>query len=462
MKKIKRLLLTVMLLFTVISPFEIYAEGIGLIVNNKTIRTQLPLINRDGTVYAYYKDICSGMGFEVSDVSSAKMNGRVNFKNDDIIIIMAVNEKRMAIIKRNSSVNTEKEISAAPISVDGNLYIPLREFVVNTGGIIGWDQENGSVIVIYDTDLTYINGKTIEIFSGVENQRSRIDGDLWQAGYVAPESMAIAEDGTLYISDSGVIRIISGSEVSTLNLEPSYISPSKMVCNGSDLYFVSNEFYDTASASECVAVIKYSGGVCKSLTPRPIQAGYSNVKDIDVAADGTVYLLIKNNAVGQEYIAVIGNNSSKMEYLAGVDEEFSSLCVGREGELFLASASEGCIYRFNISTGEMKSFSGVKGKTAFVDGPNARYFEPREMEYSQGALYVLDRNVLRRVTLTAGGDAMVTETVAGKVDAVTAGETVSGKASEAILTPSYAMDIEVTGYGVLISDPKKAVIRIVK
>lgn len=460
--KIRRiaLLALVFVLLSANIPLVSYGAELGLVVNNKEFQLTKPMLSVEGITYIYYKDMAKALGFQVSDTSNEKMNGKINFGNDDVIVVMGIDDYRIAIVKRSGS-QTQKEISYAPKILNGSIYIPIRVFAENTGAIVGWDGDNNNVVLIYDTDLRYAEAKTVSTFIGKEGYRNRLDGVLNESSFISPEAMAIAQDGTLYVADSGVLRVVSGNNVSTISIEPSYISPKLMACKGNDLYFVTNEFYDSKTGMQCVAVMKYSNGSCISLTPRPVQTGYTEIRDISVGKDGNVYLLINNNSVGQEYIAVIDEQDRKFKFIKNVEPELNAMCAGENGEIYLSSSASGCIYKYIISTDTLFTFSGIKGDTAFVDGPNARYFEPKKIEYSNGALYVLDRNVLRRISIDAGGYALTTETIAGKVTANTSAETINGKASEAEFINSYVMDIEVTGYGILISDPKKAVIRIV-
>jgi len=87
------------------------------------------------------------------------------------------------------------------------------------------------------------------------------------------------------------------------------------------------------------------------------------------------------------------------------------------------------------------------------------FFEPRKIDYSDGYLYVLDYNVIRRITMDSAYQAVTSETLAGKVTADQNPETVNGKASDVTFAPSYLMDMLVVGDDIYLTDPKNAVIR---
>ena len=87
------------------------------------------------------------------------------------------------------------------------------------------------------------------------------------------------------------------------------------------------------------------------------------------------------------------------------------------------------------------------------------FFEPRRLDYSNGYLYVLDYNVIRRISMDSAYQAVTSETLAGKVTADQHPETINGKGSDVTFAPSYLMDMVVVGDDVYLTDPKNAVIR---
>ena len=113
----------------------------------------------------------------------------------------------------------------------------------------------------------------------------------------------------------------------------------------------------------------------------------------------------------------------------------------------MGNTIKGSLYFYNVSTGKLKLFAGADEKTKFVDGPNAMFFEPRRLDYSNGYLYVLDYNVIRRVSMDSAYQAVTSETLAGKVTADQHPETINGKGSDVTFAPSYLMDTVVMSIG---------------
>lgn len=72
--------------------------------------------------------------------------------------------------------------------------------------------------------LRYPEGTRVGIYAG-DGQREIIDGTLTACSLISPEDIFV--DGeTIYISDSGVIRMIQNGEVSSIYLEPGFLTAS--------------------------------------------------------------------------------------------------------------------------------------------------------------------------------------------------------------------------------------------
>ncbi|MCH5186717.1 MAG: hypothetical protein J1F64_11440 [Oscillospiraceae bacterium] len=114
-----------------------------------------------------------------------------------------------------------------------------------------------------------------------------------------------------------------------------------------------------------------------------------------------------------------------------------------------------------------KVFAGKDDQIKFIDGPKEyiQFFEPRRLEYKKRGdkeyLYVLDYNLVRRVEIS--GDRCVSSTtIAGKVTPEKMPVTQNGKACETMFAVSPLMDMAAVDEGILITDPKYAVVRLIK
>ena len=75
------------------------------------------------------------------------------------------------------------------------------------------------------------------------------------------------------------------------------------------------------------------------------------------------------------------------------------------------------------------------------------------MVYKNNTLYVMDYNLLRKITMNNGKVAISSETMAGKISTELKPNTKEGKAADAEIAPSNLMEIAVTNEGILITDP---------
>lgn len=149
-------------------------------------------------------------------------------------------------------------------------------------------------------------------------------------------------------------------------------------------------------------------------------------------------------------------------YLTELDNGITCLCTDSQGHIFLGNSTKGSIYRYDIAANQLKLFAGVDDNIKFVDGPNAMFVEPRRLRYSDGYVYVLDYNILRRISVNSAAMAITTESVAGKLSVDMNPDTADGKASEAQIAPNYLMDFIADNGRVIMTDPKNAVLRVVQ
>ena len=173
-----------------------------------------------------------------------------------------------------------------------------------------------------------------------------------------------------------------------------------------------------------------------------------------------MYVLQNNVGVGENYLGVLNPEEGAINVLCKVDNGIQTLTAGPNGSVYLGNTVEGSLYRHTKGVQQLQLLAGVDGNTKFVDGPNPMFFEPIQMEYYDGSLYVIDYNVVRRLTLNTAGAAIQAETIAGKISVEQNPATQLGKASETTFAHSYLMDLTVRSDGsVLLTDPKKAMIR---
>ncbi len=312
------------------------------------------------------------------------------------------------------------------------------------------------MIIVYDTTIKYAANKTISTYAG-HGARKRYDSTVDKMEFLSPESMDIAADGSIFISDSGAIRKISNGKSETVEFEPSYISSAIVRCYGNDVYFTTNAFEDE-SGEQYYGIVKLSGNTADGIYIT--EAVYSKITDFDIDSKGNIYALINNVGMGANYIARF--NKDDMEYLKEVDQGFTCMTIDKNDNIFLGNSVKGSIYYYDVPTGELRLFAGVDDNTRFVDGPDPMFFEPRSLFYKDNSLYIMDYNLLRRIEINNGNIASYSETFAGKISTELKPQTKDGKASDAEIAPSYLMEIGVLDGKVYITDPVNDVLRVVE
>ena len=115
------------------------------------------------------------------------------------------------------------------------------------------------------------------------------------------------------------------------------------------------------------------------------------------------------------------------------------------------------IQKYDSNTKAIKYFAGVDGQRHFIDGSVPLLYEPIKLYYSEGNLYVLDFNVIRKITIE-NGIATIMETIAGEVSTETNPSTLPGKADSVVFAHSNQSDFIVEENTILFTDPKKSVV----
>lgn len=427
-----------------------YADNIKVLVNNQQVESELsPQIINDVT-YVPLRPVAEAMGCEVVWVGS---NKTANIKNLTTIIAMQVDNKKISKVKRTDRESQSIiECDNPPKMIDGSVYIPLRTMAEAMGATVAWDSTSKTVVIVYDTTIKYAGNKALVKYAG-NGGRRRYDSTTDKMEFLSPESIAIADNGTIIISDSGAIRRIADGKSSTDEFEPSYISSAKVRTYKNDIYFTTNAFEDE-NGQKFYGIVKLSNGTAEGIYIT--EAVYSKITDFDIDKNGNIYALLYNAGVGKNYIAKL--NGEDMSFLKEIDEGFQCMSVDESGNIYIGNTVKGSISYYNVSDGSIKLVAGVDDNTRFVDGENPMFFEPRSLYVSGDSLYVLDYNLIRRLQLNGGGVALYSETVAGKISSETKPQTKAGSAKEAEISASYLSEIAVSEDKIYLTDPVNDVV----
>ena len=459
MKKVRRIagmLVTVIMIFSICPTQPVSArEGeITIIINNQVLHTDIPPLIIGNRTLVPLGPIAEAMGLTATWIAATRT---ANLANDNIIVSMQIDNKLVTTLKRaGDGERRVVEIDVPPQLIGGRTYVPVRALVDALDAVAAWDAVSRTVIIVYDTTVSYAGNKTVGTFAG-NGERAHYDSTLSMMSFVSPESIDITADGTIYVADAGRIRRIKDGRSTTVEFDPSYITAALIRCFGNDVYALTHEFQDE-SGRKFYGIVKLSAAAAEGIFIT--EAAYSKISDFAFAADGTMYLLQHNVGVGKNYIGRLNVSTGNIEYLTEVDTGFACITVDNNGNLYIGNSVKGSIWHYNVGTGTLRLFAGADNKNRFVDGPNPMFFEPRQLRFKDGALYVLDFNLFRRVTVNSSGQVIAGETLAGKVTAEQTPQTRNGRGSDIEIAQSYLMDFAVTGDGrVIFTDPKWAVLR---
>lgn len=430
-------------------------DDIKIVINNKELYTRVKPLMVDDRTMVPVRAISEAMECEVVWVEATQT---VNIKNDTTIIAMQIGNKNITKVKRTTMEQKLLQTDVPPMIIDESTYIPARAFAEALDAVVGWDETTQTVMIVYDTTLKYAGGYVVETYAG-NGERQKHDSSTDRMSFVSPEGIAASGNGDIVVADSGMIRKISDGKSNTIEFEPSYITANMVQCCENEIYILTNEFRNT-DGIQYYGVVKLCEHEASGLFVT--EATYSKIFDMDISKDGTMFILYYNAGVGQNYLAKLDLTTGDIFYLKEIDAGIQTLAVDDNGNIFLGNTVKGSVYFYNVKDGTMNLFAGADGKTKFVDGPNPLFFEPRQLDYYNGYLYVLDYNVIRRVSVNRENRAIASETLAGKISLESNPETVNGSGSDVVFAPSYLMDMVVTEKGVFLTDPKNAVIRLIQ
>lgn len=456
MKRIVLILLTFVMLLGCI-PTTYANSDIKIMINNQELYTNVPPVIVDGRTLVPLRAIGEAMGCTVTWVNATQT---ANLMNDAVLVSMQIGSKFIGKKKRTGTGDPSyKEIDVAPQLINGSTYIPARAFAEALDAVVGWDSNTSTVMIVHDTSLKYAGNISVNTYAGTGERKHHDSGALNTASFVSPESIDVAADGTIYLADSGKIRKISNGRSETVEFEPSYITANTLRCYGNDVYILTNEFQET-DGIKYYGIVKLSGGMAEGVFVT--EASYSKMTDFDFSDDGKMYVLQNNVGVGQNYVGQLDLYSGEIRIVATVDNGITSMSVDKKGNIYLGNTTKGSIYHLNVASGKITLFAGADNKIKLVDGVNPMFLEPRRLVYKNDALYVLDYNVLRKITINSADAVINCETLAGKISLEADPTTNDGKGSDVTFASSYLMEFAVTNDGIILTDPKKAVLRIIK
>ena len=304
-----------------------------------------------------------------------------------------------------------------------------------------------------DISQRYEAGHIVKIFAGT-NRREHNDGMVNEAEFVSPESIAVTDDGTIYISDSGLLRRIHNNQVDSINFEPDFLSANIVRCYKNDVYILTHEWEDNDGVYYGIIKLTDEGAVGLYMA----DAKFTAVEDFMFSKEGLIYFIERNAGVDGVFLKTFNpTDVEDIKTLCELPKGTSALTIGEGGAIYLANPETGTIQV--CQNGALTYFAGVENEKAFIDGSAPLFYMPQNIKYMNGFLFVWDFSAIRRISIKNGvaADCISIVGEANPTFNLEITET-QQNAEEIILPNSKHMDFVINNNGILLTDSKRGVI----
>lgn len=300
--------------------------------------------------------------------------------------------------------------------------------------------------------LRYVEGTEVSVYAG-NSVRDFVDGSLSTCSFVSPESMS-ADGDRLYISDSGVIRILEDREVSSLYLEPAFLTADHVRSWEGELYVLTGPWEGDDDTYYGFIRITDDGAEFLFYT----EAAWSVIPDFAFSSDGTLWFIWQNLGDGTTSLNKLDSHTQEREWVTDLPEGTSAIAFDEADNIYFAVPEKGIILRMDKEDTEWAYFAGMENERNFIDGEVSNFYRPTSIAINEDSLYVLDFDTVRRVVISGEG-ARYTETLAGLPVENTNPDIVLGRGVETVLGASELARLAVDEDGrLLLGDPKNSVI----
>ena len=107
----------------------------------------------------------------------------------------------------------------------------------------------------------------------------------------------------------------------------------------------------------------------------------------------------------------------------------------------------------SIKAKTLEILAGTENVHRFQDGNDPLFCLPRKMKYYKGNLYILDFNVIRKISLGNQGELSTCRVVAGKATGALNPKMSRGAGEELLLSTINPIDFCMSEEGLLLTDP---------
>ena len=309
-----------------------------------------------------------------------------------------------------------------------------------------------------EVSLRYKEGVEVTKLAG-SGERDQVDGDLASASFVSPEHLTVAEDNTIYLSDSGVLRVIKDNMISTIPLEPDYLTAEQIREHDGAVYVLTGPWQDDDDAYY-YGILRIEDGEAKVVFYT--EADWTVITDFQISKDGVLWFVQQNMGTGMTTLNTLNEETTEPQWIVDLPDGTQNMCIDDDNNIYLTVPEEGSIIRFDAGAKEWKYFAGLAEERNFIDGTVPEFYRPTSIAATEGGLYVLDFDTIRKIKIQ-GNEVEMTETIAGIPVNDTNAEVKIGSGTETVFATSELASIAVQKDGsLLLSDPKNSVIYLIE
>lgn len=440
---VKTGLIIFLMMATIMNCFA--AEDVRILVNSSPIQLEDPLVTENGKIYITLRDIGHALNFEFSWSEATKT---ANLKNDHVIIAVQPGNRWYSNKTRDGKAENYKFSKGdEPKIINDKLYVPVGNFAIVAGGSVIWDSKNNRFNIIYGSQLNYPKDLSARIYTGT-GKRGSEDGAREKSTLHYAQSIYMTDNSELYIADSGTLRKVSNDVVETLKMEPSHVKLAVLRGYKNDIYALSTS-YVSSNQGKVVSLYKIEGNRLKEILTERVDR--TKFIDFSMVSENEICLLKDNLQTSKRMIEIFNTQTGKVTTSVEVDRHFNAMTANKN-TIYLANSVEGTIYSYHLETRALKLFAGQANNHQFIDGKKPLFGQPRMLKYDNNSLYVLDYNLVRKISLSNIGELEKCETVVGKATALITAQMGTGKASDLILSTVNPIDITVNGNNLYITD----------
>jgi len=306
---------------------------------------------------------------------------------------------------------------------------------------------------LVDVALCYPEGTEVSVYAGT-GERELGDGVPAECSFVSPEDLSSYGDG-LYLTDSGMLRVLEDGEVSTVYLEPEFLTASLVRAWNGAVYLLTGP-WEAEDGVSYYGFLRIGDEGAEFLYYT--EAAWSAVTDFRFSSDGTLWFLQQNMGTGMTTLNTLDVDTLGSAWVMDLPDGAAKMTFDEQDTLYISVPDSGSILRVGWGETTWSYFAGEEENRGFIDGALPRFYLPTALAAEGNTLYVLDFDTVRKITVDGAG-ALYTETLAGIPTEDTNPDVVLGPGGECILPASELASLTLDGEGrLLLSDPKNSVI----